>query len=244
MIHAAGKAHSVPKTDSEKKEFFDVNAGGTINLLNALQNGPFLPKFFILISTVAVYGQELGTLINEDHPLLAMEPYGKSKIEAEKLVAEWCKNNNVVCSILRLPLVVGANPPGNLKAMINAIVKGYYLNISGGKAKKSMVVAEDVANILLKVAPIGGIYNLTDGIHPSFKELTRVIAAKNGLSEPKNIPEWFAKIIAILGDLVGSSAPINTDKLKKIISDLTFDDSKAIRELNWKPQSVLNYMVR
>ena len=32
VFHAAGKAHSVPKTEAEKRLFFDVNLQGTKNL--------------------------------------------------------------------------------------------------------------------------------------------------------------------------------------------------------------------
>jgi hypothetical protein len=41
---------------------------------------------------------------------------------------------------LVLPLLVGENPRGNLGVMMRAIDKGYYFNIGGGKARKSMVL--------------------------------------------------------------------------------------------------------
>uniref|UniRef100_UPI003D7F87D5 NAD-dependent epimerase/dehydratase family protein n=1 Tax=Pedobacter sp. TaxID=1411316 RepID=UPI003D7F87D5 len=168
VIHAAGKAHSVPINDLQAQEFHAVNVNGTKNLLKGLELSPKLPESFIFISSVSVYGQDTGQLISEEFPLLATDPYGKSKIEAETIVHNWCEKNNVICTILRLPLIAGPNPPGNLKAMINGIKNGYYFNIAGGKAKKSMVLAEDVAQIIPKVSTIGGIYNLTDGYHPNF----------------------------------------------------------------------------
>lgn len=36
VLHAAGKAHSIPKTDAERQAFFDVNLQGTKNLCAAL----------------------------------------------------------------------------------------------------------------------------------------------------------------------------------------------------------------
>ena len=239
VIHAAGKAHSVPKTEYERKQFHHVNVVGTENLLKGLEKIE-VPKQFVFISSVSVYGQEFGKGINEENELEASDPYGLSKIDAEVLVTEWCKRHKVVCTILRLPLLVGKNPPGNLGAMIKAINKGYYFNIAGGKAKKSMVLAKDVASFISVVAPIGGIYNLTDGIHPSFSELSIAISKKKYLS----LPLGFAKLCGRLGDLIGDKAPITSLKIKKITSDLTFDDSKARRLLNWKPESVLDYLKR
>ena len=82
VIHAAGKAHSVPKNDLENDAFFDVNVKGTQNLLHGIEASGKLPKSFIFISTVAVYGLNQGNNINEKAPLLAKDPYGLSKIQA------------------------------------------------------------------------------------------------------------------------------------------------------------------
>ena len=239
VIHAAGKAHSVPKTSLDKQAFFDVNFKGTQNLLKGLEESQSVPKVFILISSVAVYGRESGVNISEDSPLLSQEPYGLSKIYAEQLVLDWCKMNNVVCTILRLPLLAGANPPGNLGEMINGIKKGYYFNIAGGRAQKSMVLASDVAQCILKVSEIGGIYNLTDGYHPTFNELSHIITLQLGRKFVPNMPLFFAKVLAKIGDLIGDKFPINSNKLSKIMSPLTFDDSKARKAFGWNPSPVI-----
>jgi nucleoside-diphosphate-sugar epimerase len=236
VIHCAGKAHLIPKTEEEKKQFFQVNVTGTRNLLKGLSLSG-LPKQFVFISSVSVYGKEEGLNISENEKLNANDLFGLSKIQAEQLVIEWCQKNNVVCTILRLPLLVGKNPPGNLGAMIKAIRKGYYFNIEGGNSKKSMVLAEDVARFIPLIAPVGGTYNLTDGVHPSFEKLSTALAKKKTF----NLPLFFARILGYIGDLFGKNFPINTAKIKKITSNLTFDDSKA-RSIGWKSQSVLDYL--
>ena len=237
IIHAAGKAHIVPKTEEEMQDFFNVNVKGTQNLLTALESN--LPERFVFISSVAVYGLSEGIMISEDQALNAQDPYGQSKIEAEKIITSWCKKNNVLCTFLRLPLLVGENPPGNLGALVKGIKKGYYMNIAGGLAKKSMVMADDVANALIKASFVGGIYNLTDGYHPSFKELSNHIARQLGKKSPFNIPNWTAKLLANLGDMLGKKSPFNSYKLSKIKADLTFNDNKAKKAFGWNPRRVL-----
>jgi len=241
VIHAAGKAHCFPKTEKEKKQFHNINVLGTQNLLKGLEQVG-VPVQFVFISSVSVYGLESGNNINEMHPIDAKDPYGLSKIAAEELVTKWCKKQNVVCTILRLPLLVGENPPGNLGAMLRAINSGYYFNIGGGKARKSMVLAVDVASFILIAAPVGGIYNLTDGFNPSFYELSAVIAENKNKKKPLDLPLSIAKLLGYFGDLLGENAPINSLKVKKITTDLTFDDSKARGSLNWNPSSVLQYL--
>lgn len=239
-IHAAGKAHSIPKTEAQKQEFYKLNVAGTKNLLKGLEQSSAVPKAFVFISSVAVYGKENGHMISEESDLLATDPYGDSKIQAEKIVQDWCGKNNVLCTILRLPLLAGKNPPGNLGAMIKAIKAGYYFNIAGGKAKKSIVLCTDIAKVIPNVAMVGGIYNLTDGEHPSFYELSGVIANQLRKKRIYNMPFIVAKIIAKLGDFLGDEAPLTSLRLKKITDDLTFDDSKARTLLKWHPDKVLD----
>jgi len=240
IIHAAGKAHFVPRSLEEQQEFYDVNYKGTINLCNAIDELETKPQAFIFISTVAVYGLDEGSNIEEDSPLLGITPYAKSKIQAEEYLKSWAEKNNITLSILRLPLVAGPKPPGNLGAMINGIKSGKYLSIGKADAHKSIVWAADIATILPKLIEVGGVYNLTDGYDPAFGELENAISKALGKSKLIKIPLLAAKAIAKVGDLLGSKAPINSDKLDKITSTLTFDDSKAQEKLNWKPTKVLD----
>ena len=243
VVHAAGKAHVVPKTEAEKKDFFDVNVEGTNNLLKGLEASGTLPKQFVFISTVAVYGLDSGENIAESYPLNGSTPYAQSKIDAEKLLSKWCDRHNVTLSILRLPLIAGKNPPGNLGDMIKAISAGKYLNIAGGLAKKSVVMAEDVASHILKIAETGGTYNLSDRYHPNFKEISNVIATQLGKKTPASLPKFAATLIGKVGDLLGNKAPVNTSKIQKMIAPLTFNDDKAVRAFNWQPRKVLDSFI-
>jgi nucleoside-diphosphate-sugar epimerase len=237
VIHSAGKAHLNSTSNDEILNFYTINVLGTKNLLNGLIAKP--PKQFVFISSVSVYGLITGQTVKESTTLQARDPYGRSKVEAEEVVKKWCNEFNVKCTILRLPLVVGENPPGNLGAMIRGIQKGYYFNIDGGKAKKSMVLAEDVAKFILKASEVGGVFNLTDGNHPNFNEMSNLIAEQLGKNKPLNLPLTYARLAAKFGDLIGSKAPINSDKLRKITANLTFDDSKAKAAFGWNPTPVL-----
>ena len=243
VLHAAGKAHTVPKTEVEKQVFFDVNYQGTVNLCAALENAG-LPHALVFISTVAVYGCEYGDLITEEHPLEGDSPYAQSKIMAEEYLTKWCGNHGVTLSILRPSLLAGKNAPGNLGAMVNGIKKGFYMNIAGGKVVKSVLMAEDIARLLPLLEEKGGVYNVCDTRQPSFGEISQSVAKQLGKGKPISIPYWMAWCMAKVGDLLGSKAPINTYKLEKMTKSLTFSNEKARHELNWEPLDVLtNYKV-
>lgn len=203
-----------------------------------------IPKTLVFISTVTVYGCDFGDLIIEDHPLDGDTPYAKSKIMAETYLNEWCEKNDVTLGILRPSLLADRNAPDNLGAMVNGIRKGFYLNIAGGKVKKSILMAEDIANLLPLLEEKSGIYNVCDSYQLTFGEISASVAKQLGKHNPISIPYWMAWCMAKVGDLMGSKAPINSYKLEKMTKSLTFSNEKAKRELGWEPLDVLtNYQI-
>ena len=177
IVHVAGLAHVFDENKLGKNKMNIVNVEGTIKLLCYAKKLKKLKKI-IFISSVSVYGADNGKNINEDYLPNPITRYGRSKLDAEKLIIDWVNKNNIKYYILRLPLVVGENPPGNLKKMIYAIKKNRFFIIDNGKAKKSMVLADDIGKLISNLKGKSGVYNLTDGYHPSFKEISLVICNK------------------------------------------------------------------
>src|SRR5690606_29993723 len=123
---------------------------------------------------------------------------------------------------------------------VSGIRSGRYVSIGKADVRKSMLWARDIATILPSLSKEGGTYNLTDGYHPTFGELERSISQLLNKKSPLSIPLWLAKGLGILGDIFGDRIPINSEKISKITSSLTFDDSKARRVFGWRPHRVLD----
>lgn len=238
VLHAAGKAHFVPQKEAEKQAFFDVNLQGTKNLCAALERKG-IPRAFIFISTVAVYGCDYGENITEEHPLNGVTPYAMSKRLAEEYLQKWCFEHNVILGIIRPSLIAGPNPPGNLGTMISGICSGKYLSIAGSQARKSVLMVQDIARLVPLLVEKGGIYNVCGNYHPTFRELEAIICKQLNKNLPILIPYWMAKCMALVGDCLGKEAPINSMKLRKITKSLTFSNEKAVHELGWTPTNVL-----
>lgn len=239
VLHACGKAHVVPKTEEEKQQFYDINYQGTVNLCKGLEKTG-IPDSFIFISSASVYGVDEGVNITEDYPLKADTPYGKSKIMAEEFLQKWCKDNQVILTILRPSLMAGKNAPGNLGAMVNGIKNGFYVNIAGGNARRSLLMAEDIATLVALSEKKGGIYNVCDNVHPSYKELSIIISKQLGKRKPISIPFWMARCIALVGDIFGNYSPINSYRFMKLTKSITLSNEKAKRELKWEPTDVIS----
>lgn len=240
VLHAAGKVHSVPKSNNDKQLLFDINYQGTVNLCKALEKTGF-PKSFVFISSVAVYGLDEGENIDESYPLIGSDPYAQSKIQAEKFLSSWCSKNDIKLVILRPSLIAGPNPPGNLGNMIKSIKSGIYFSIKDRNAHKSILMVQDIANLIPLVENKSGIYNVCDSQHPTFNQIEKLISKQLNKKRLISISYNIAKFLAIIGDFLGSDFPYNTNKLKKITRTLTFSNEKAKQELSWKPLNVIEY---
>ena len=240
VIHVAGKAHVIPKTKEENNKFFKVNYIGTNNLLCGLDTTKL--QSIIFISTVAVYGKEVGELIDEKCPLLGNTPYALSKIQAEQSIIDFGITNNIKTVVLRLPLVSGKNPLGNLSAIIEAIDKSYYFRIGKGEAKKSIIAASDVANLIPELFNLNGVYNLTDIKHPMISEIDSIIAKKFN-KRIKRIPKGLIRIIAKIGDIF-SFFPFNSSRFDKLTKNLTFSNKKLFNEIKYRPSNGLSEIAK
>lgn len=244
VLHAAGKVHTVPKSEDENEIFFNINYRGTINLCRALDKSG-IPKALVYISSVAVYGLDKGENITENYPLNGTTPYALSKIRAEQFLTDWCTYHNVKLSIIRPSVIAGPNPPGNLEAMINGIKTGKYFSIGGGNVRKSILMVQDIARLLPALIENGGIYNVCDSDHPSFRQLELLIAKQLKKRPPSSISLPIARGMALAGDLLGKRAPFNSQRLLKMTESLTFSNEKAKKILGWEPLSVLeNFIIQ
>jgi nucleoside-diphosphate-sugar epimerase len=228
FIHAAGLAHRVPKTEAETQQFFDINEEGTRRLLRALKDSGNVPKRFVFISTIAVYGEPMDADVcvppypgEADLEQLQLTPYGLSKWKAEQLVQDWCRQEGIPAFIWRLPLIVGENAPGNLGAMEKAIRKGYYFRIGNSYARMRYYVRiEELATRVLALldgkGAEAGTFNVISG-EKSYGVFEDEIAAKYG-KKVRSIPLWMVRLAAKVGDVL-PGFPLNSYRLKKLLGE-------------------------
>lgn len=74
----------VGESVSFPEKYFQVNTEGTASVLRAMEAASV--KNLVFSSTAAVYGQVTTDLVAENAPLTPMNPYGESKLRAEKLI--------------------------------------------------------------------------------------------------------------------------------------------------------------
>jgi nucleoside-diphosphate-sugar epimerase len=191
-IHCAGS--------NDEQNAMDINLNGTKKLLSLLDSTPL--KYFVYISHHEVYGKKEAEELDEDSHLWTSSKVGQSKALAEKYVTEWCKNHNVVLTILRPAAMFGRNMRIEWSKVFDEIVRGKYFNIRENIARRSVVTAFDVARVAKMVYAKGGIYNVSDGSNPLVNELTQAIG-ENGvkMKRPFVLPLKWAKIASHIAGL-------------------------------------------
>ncbi len=232
VVHAAG--------DITPQQADAVNFDGTRRLCHALEANP--PQALVYISSLSVYGIPEGSDIDETAPLSPVSVYGKSKLKAEQFLTQWCADHAVKLSILRPAMIVGTGMKGALGAMVKGISSGYYYHIKGNKARRSVIHAYDVARAARLIAPVGGIYNLSDRVHPTVHDLAEAIAHRLGDRRIYSLPlRWF-EFAARIGNHF-SFIPFSSSKLAQLTNSLTFSSDAISKAIDWQPRDVVNFLL-
>jgi len=89
VLHLAAQGF-VPRSFEAPQETFDINLGGTLNLLRALSAAKFAGRF-VYVSSGDVYGlvPDDALPVDETRPPEPRNPYAVSKVAAEQLVLMW-----------------------------------------------------------------------------------------------------------------------------------------------------------
>jgi len=86
VIHFAG-LKAVGESTQKPLQYYDVNIGGTLTLLHAMERAGC--KRLIFSSSATVYGEPQYLPYDEAHPTNPMSVYGHSKLMAERILTDW-----------------------------------------------------------------------------------------------------------------------------------------------------------
>ncbi|MDO8861649.1 UDP-glucose 4-epimerase GalE [Haliea sp. E1-2-M8] len=110
VIHFAA-LKAVGKSCEQPLAYFDNNIGGTIALMQAMEQAGV--SRLVFSSSATVYGQPEKVPVREDAPLNATNPYGRTKLVMEQLIQDWCASRPETAAVLlRYFNPVGAHPSG------------------------------------------------------------------------------------------------------------------------------------
>jgi nucleoside-diphosphate-sugar epimerase len=145
---------------------------------------PTQPARVVYLSTTGVYGNSGGAVVAEDAPLNPATERALRRVDAERVVREWCERQGVGWTILRVPGIYG---PGRLP--IERIKRREPMIRHSEAGFSSRIHVDDLvtACLLAGSAPraVERIYNVTDGNPTSMTEYFERVATLTGLPPPE-----------------------------------------------------------
>lgn len=93
-------------------KYYVNNFSNTLNLLDAMVRHGI--KHFIFSSTAAIFGKPVYTPIDEQHPKIPINPYGRSKLMVEQALEDYGTAYGIRSVCLRYFNAAGADPEGEL----------------------------------------------------------------------------------------------------------------------------------
>lgn len=238
IFHLAGKAHTRARTASEVREYETVHVHGTRALMSAA--GQAGVRGCVLLSSVKAMGEGGEEVWDESTPCSPQNPYGVTKLAAERVVLQELP---LPCPVvLRPALVYGPGSKGNLDLMIRAARRGFFPSITFPPNRRSMIHVQDVVQACLLAAThpaaCGQAFILTDGGEYSTNEMLAWIHEAWGKKPGPGLPFAALEAAAALGDMVerlGILAPFNGDRLSKLAGSARYSNAKIRRELGFAP---------
>lgn len=119
-----------------------VNLDATVALFEALHR-PQAPPRVVYASSVAVYGEDLPELVDDDTPAAPALSYGAHKLIGEIVLADAARRGGLLGCSLRLPGVVARPGPGN--QLMSAFMSQLFWRLSEGQPIELPVRAEGTA---------------------------------------------------------------------------------------------------
>lgn len=229
VVHLAARVHVMRDRAADPDALYRAtNVEGTRVLLEeAIRAG--VPRF-VFISSVKAVGEGSVIAWTERTPPAPVDPYGRSKLEAERLVRTLADAAGVHAPILRLPLVYGPGMKGNMLSLFTAVQRGIPLPLGAIDNRRSLVYSGNVVAAIHAIATTPSVpretFFVSDGQDLSTTELIRAIGTALG-RQPRllPVPVTVFHAAARVGDLVSRVVPfpLTTAAVHRLFGTLVVD---------------------
>jgi UDP-glucose 4-epimerase len=225
VVHAA--ARNIIVSTRNPREDFEVNIGGTLNVLLAARDAGV--QRVVYTSSCSIYGNPHYLPIGEDEQVSLLSPYAVSKFGGEAYCQAFYESYDVPTAVVRYSNVYGPgqrpdNPYcGVVGKFLASVLAGEPLRIHGdGEQTRDYTYVDDAveATLLAVVSPRspGQVYNVGTGRETSVNGLARMIAAVAGVDfEPERVDRR------------------DIDNIRRRVVSI----EKIRRELRWIPSTTL-----
>lgn len=225
VLHLAALVHQMK--GAPEGQYFKINRDLAYEVARKAKAGGV--KQFVFMSTAKVFGESTTNkpAWDENSECNPIDPYGKSKYEAEKLLLG-LQGENFKVAIVRSPLVYGVGVKANMYNLVKLVDKSPVLPLGGIKNKRSMVYVGNLVELIKHIiqTQASGVFIAGDKEPLSTTQLTQLIAN----SFPKKI--LFLTVPLFMRRIISKWKPAIVDRL---FGSLVLDNTSTNRKLNFTP---------
>lgn len=232
VVHLAARVHVLRDQAADPLSAFRAtNVEGALRVAKAAhQRG--VPRFVFVSSIKAVAEADFGRPLREDDDPQPEDPYGVSKLEAERALEQFCRESGMEIVIVRPPLVYGPGVGANFLALVKVIAKGIPLPLGAVKARRSLVYVDNLSDSIIRCtadphAP-GQCFHVADDDSPTVAELVRAIGGL--LGKPARLLPVPPRLLRAAGRMTGR-LPL----VERLTANLRVDNTHIREVMAWRP---------
>lgn len=209
VFHVAGIAHQ-KETKENAPLYYQVNRDLAIGTAKKAKEAGV--KQFVILSTMSVYGTNVGKIRKGDRPS-PRSHYGRAKWQADKVI-ERMADKTFRVAVLRPPMVYGEGCKGNYQLLKKFALKSpVFPNYRNQRSMVQIdVLCEFVTELIQKGK--GGLYFPQNPDYVCTTEMVKQIAEENG----KNI--WTTKLF---NPFIKLALKMKSGMIEKVFGDLTYE---------------------
>lgn len=227
-----------------------VNVGGAQAVAAAATRNGIDRVLFT--STVAVYGLDKND-VTEDSIPEPFNDYGRTKLEAEKVLRAWAEEKPTRSLVIVRPSVVfGEGNRGNVYHLARQVSSGRFLMVGRGANRKSMTyvgnIVEYLADVLVSPAGVH-LNNYADKPDLSTRELVDVLRTATNVKGSGRIQLPLAVGLAaghtldLVARVTRRTFPISAIRIRKFVSDTTVNTDR-LNSTGYRPRFELSEGIR
>lgn len=241
VIHLAAAQHEAGKSDSH---FQKVNVEGTRNVFDAAIEAGV--SRVVYGSTIGVYRP--GALVSDQTPLDPAHIYGRSKLAAERLIADRYLER-IPTTIVRISETYGPHDRRLLK-MFRAVAEGRWFHVGKSANLHQPIFVDDLVRVLMAAATreeaIGRTLIAAGSQAVTSREMAEAIAHALGVDNPtRTIPlapiSFVARMMEGLSKPLGITPPLHRRRLDFFVRSFRFDIEPTVAALNYKPATTFTH---
>lgn len=234
IVHCAARVHVMTDDAADPLvEFRRVNVDGTLRLASqAARTGV---KRFVFVSSIKVNGEQTQV----DEPFIADQqpnpgdPYGVSKMEAEKGLRQLAEETGMEVVIIRPPLVYGPGVKANFLAMMRWLWRGLPLPLGAvTENRRSLVGLDNLVDFIMTCIDHPAAANQTFLVSDGEDLSTAALLQRMGiaLGRPARLIPVPASFLRLGATLLGRPGVA-----QRLCGSLAVDITKTRELLGWSP---------